>query len=55
MQAGDRSKDTRREQDYSSLPPSPKLDETIGSVHAGPVPDPDAGRDLDQHRALRDD
>ena len=41
--------------DYSSLPPSVRLDETVTSVDAQPVPDPEAGRNMDQHRALRDD
>ena len=41
--------------DYSNLPPSVRLDETIASVDTEPVPDPQAGRNVDQHRALRDD
>jgi hypothetical protein len=41
--------------DFSSLPPNVRLDETIASVDAEPVPDPQAGRNVDQHRALRDD
>lgn len=41
--------------DYSSLPPNVRLDETIASVEAEPVADPQAGRNVDQHRALRDD
>lgn len=41
--------------DYRSLPPGVRLDETIVSVHANSVPDPAAGRNVDQHRALRDD
>jgi hypothetical protein len=41
--------------DYSNLPPSVRLDETIASVDAESVPDPQAGRNVDQHRALRDD
>ncbi|VXC11833.1 hypothetical protein [Nocardioides sp. AX2bis] len=40
---------------YSSLPPDVRLDDTIASVEAEPVPDPGAGRNVDQHRALRDD
>jgi hypothetical protein len=31
------------------------LGETIASIDPDPVPDPDAGRNRDQHRALRDD
>ena len=41
--------------DYRSLPPGVRLDETIASVEATPAPDPDAVRNVDQHRALRDD
>lgn len=41
--------------DYRTLPPGVRLDETIASVDPGPVPDPEAGRNLDQHRALRDE
>lgn len=40
---------------YGSLPPGVRLEETIASVDADPVPDPAAGRNVDQHRALRDD
>ena len=35
--------------------PASRLDETIASVDADSVPDPAAGRNVDQHRALRDD
>ena len=41
--------------DYRNLPPRMRLDETIASVDADPVPDPAEGRNVDQHRALRDD
>jgi hypothetical protein len=41
--------------DYTSLRPNVRLDETIASVDAEPVPDPHAGRNVEQHRALRDD
>ena len=41
--------------DYRTLPQGVRLDETIASVDADPVPDPAAGRNVDQHRALRDD
>ena len=41
--------------DYRTLPPGVRLDETIAGVDADSVPDPDAGRNVDQHRALRDD
>lgn len=43
------------DRDYRRLPPDLRIDETIASVDADPVPDPDAGRSVDQHRALRDD
>ena len=56
MQADDnRSSGAKVTKDYSSLPPSVRLDETIASVDAEPVPDPHAGRNVDQHRALRDE
>lgn len=42
-------------QDYRRLPPEVRLDDTIASVEADPVPNPEAGRNMDQHRALRDD
>ena len=41
--------------DYRTLPPGVRLDETIASVDADSVPDPGTGRNIDQHRALRDD
>lgn len=43
------------EPDYRSLPPGVPLDETVASVDPDPVPDPVSGRNVDQHRALRDD
>lgn len=52
---GDRSGDAKPEQDYRRLPPVVRLDETIASVDPDPVPDPEAVRNVDQHRALRDD
>lgn len=41
--------------DYRSLPPGVPLEQTIESVEADPAPDPEAGRNADRHRALRDD
>jgi hypothetical protein len=41
--------------DFHALPPAVRLDETVTSVDPGPVPDPHADRNLDQHLALRDD
>ena len=43
------------EADYRTLPAGVRLDETVTTVDANPVPDPAAGRNVDQHRALRDD
>ena len=51
----DRPGSAKPEPDYRSLPPDVELDETIVSVDADPVPDPAAGRNVEQHRALRDD
>ncbi len=41
--------------DFRSLPPQVRLEETIASVHADPVPEPQAGQDVEQRRALQDD
>ncbi len=41
--------------DYRSLPPGVRLDDTIASVDADPLPDPRAGRNVDLLLALRDD
>jgi hypothetical protein len=56
MEAPDeRPRRTPPEPDYRTLPPGVQLEETIASVDADPAPDPGAGRNEDQHRALRDD
>ena len=56
MAAGDdRSRRVEVKRDYRSLPPAVRLEETIATVDADPVPSPEAGRNVDQHRALRDD
>ena len=55
MSADDRPVTPKREQDYRTLPPTVSLDETIASVESEPAPDPNAGRNIDHHRALRDD
>ena len=55
MSAEGRSSKRKREQDYRTLPAGVSLEETIASVEPDAVPDPDAGRNVDQHRALRDD
>lgn len=41
--------------DSGSLPSGVRLDGTLANVDADPVPDPAAGRNVDEHRALRDD
>jgi len=55
MSAEDLPGKAKPEQDYRSLPPGVRLDETIASVESDAVPDPQAGRNADQHRALLDD
>ncbi len=55
MTADDPTSRIKREQDYRSLPPQVRLEDTIASVEPDPAPDPDAVRNIDQHRALRDD
>jgi hypothetical protein len=47
--------EAKRKQDYRTLPPSVSLDDTIAMVEPSAAPDPDGGRNVDQHRALRDD
>ena len=54
MQAGSERPETKP-LDHSTLPASVRLDETIASVDGRPVPDPHAGRNREQHEALRDD
>ncbi len=44
-----------RRQGYRSLPPQVRLEDTIAGVDPDTRPDPEAGRNLDQHRALRDE
>ena len=46
---------TRSERRFAALPESPRLEDTVGTVEADDVPDPHGGRNVDQHRALRDD
>jgi len=41
--------------DYTRLPEAVSLDQTIGSVDAEALPDPHAGRNVDQHLALQED
>ncbi len=40
---------------YGALPPQVRLEDTVASVEPDDVPDPHAGRNVDQHSALRDD
>jgi hypothetical protein len=51
----DRHSEVKTARDFRNLPPRVRLEETIASVEPGPAPDPEAGRNVDQHRALRDD
>lgn len=53
--ADDRTDSAKAAKDYRRLPLPVRLDETIASVRPDPVPDPEPGRNIDQHRALRDD
>lgn len=41
--------------DYRRLPDGVPVAETVETVDVDPVPDPEAGRNAEQHRALRDD
>ena len=52
---GDRPRGVNPKQDYRSLPPKVRLEDTIASIEPDPAPDPEAVRNLDQHRALRDE
>ena len=45
----------RRQGAFTRLPESPRLEDTVASIDPDDVPDPHAGRNVDQHRALRDD
>lgn len=55
MSAEGRPGKAKVERDYRTLPPAVSLDETIASVDPDAAPDPNAGRNVDQHQALRDD
>lgn len=48
----DRSKPS---QDYRNLPPGVALEDIIALVEPDAVPDPHAGQNVEQRRALRDD
>lgn len=48
-----RGMDERRA-DFSELPPSTRLDDTIATVDTDPVPDPHADRNVSLDDALRD-
>lgn len=51
----DRLRDVEARQDYRTLPPAVRIEDTVTSVDPDVPPDPDAVRDVDQHSALRDD
>lgn len=50
----DRADRAQPDRDYRTLPPPVRLDETVPGVDPNPVPDPQAGRNAEQDRALRD-
>ncbi|MCF6379667.1 hypothetical protein L2K70_18810 [Nocardioides KLBMP 9356] len=41
--------------DYRTLPPAPRLDETVASTDPDRAPDADDVRNVNQHAALRDE
>ncbi len=41
-------------EDYRHLPPQVRLEQTVTSVDPDPSPDPEAGQNMDQRRALQD-
>lgn len=45
----------QQDKDYTTLPPSPALDQLVGTVDTDRTPDPDDVRNVDQHHALRED
>ncbi|UDY22702.1 hypothetical protein [Nocardioides sp. Kera G14] len=55
MTADDRLRQAEHQKDYTRLPEGVRLDETIETVDPQSPPDSHAGRNADQHRALRDD
>lgn len=55
MATVDPSRHTKSKNDHRTLPPAIDLDETVAGVAPGPAPEPEAGRNMDQHRALQDD
>ncbi len=55
MSADDGSARTPNRPDYRRLPDQVDLDDTVAGIPPAPPPDPEAGRNADQHRALRDD
>ena len=50
-----RYEDAEPGQDYTRLPPTVRMDDVVASVDPASPPDPEAGRNPEQHRALRDD
>jgi hypothetical protein len=55
MHAENRPHEPKPEHGYRTLPREVSLDETVATIDPDAAPDPDAGRNVDQHRALRDD
>ena len=55
MGAGENPQDQQSERDFKTLPRQVQLDDAVATVDADPVPDPTAGRNIEQHAALRDD
>lgn len=55
MATADPSRRTKSKDAHRTLPPVIDLDETVAGVAHGPAPEPEAGRNMDQHRALQDD
>jgi len=52
---GSRPGDKSAERDFRHLPPAVRVEDTVTSLDADPVPDPEAGRNSDHYNALRDD
>lgn len=51
----DDDRPSRSASDYTHLPPRVRLEDAIATVDVEPLPDPQGGRNVDQHQALRDD
>ena len=55
MDADDRPRAEDRGPDYTALPPSVRIADTVAGLDTDEPVDPDAVRNVDQHAALRDD